>query len=146
MVAAELLSEGAKDVVIYKIRVADASGEWTVSRRFRNFETLHRALRELSAYRLRLPAKRIFSQQHSVEFVEDRRQQLDTYLSGLLANPAVAGAHAFCDLHKLFGDTCLGVGLCRRLHGPSAASLKRWQTDIAASKVSCISLHDTCKM
>ena len=91
VVAAELLTEGSKDVVIYKIRVADGSGEWTVSRRFRNFETLHRALRELAAYRLRLPAKRIFSQQHSVEFVEDRRQQLDAYLQALLANPAVAG-------------------------------------------------------
>ncbi|CAL8462775.1 g2308 [Coccomyxa elongata] len=91
VVAAELHSEGSKDVVIYKIRVADGSGEWTVSRRFRNFETLHRALRELAAYRLRLPAKKIFSQQHSVEFVEDRRQQLDAYLQALLANPAVAG-------------------------------------------------------
>ena len=93
MVAAELSTEGSKDVVIYKIRVADASSEWTVSRRFRNFETLHRALRESPAYRLRLPAKRIFSQQHSVEFVEDRRQQLDSYLQALLANPAVAGIY-----------------------------------------------------
>lgn len=91
VVAAELRTEGSKDVVIYKIRVADASGEWTVSRRFRNFETLHRALREMGAYRLRLPAKKIFSQQHSVEFVEDRRQQLDSYLQALLANPVVAG-------------------------------------------------------
>lgn len=48
-------------------------------------------LRESAAYRLRLPAKRIFSQQHSVEFVEDRRQQLDAYLQALLANPVVAG-------------------------------------------------------
>ena len=91
VVAAELRTEGSKDVVIYKIRVADASGEWTVSRRFRNFETLHRALREMAAYRLRLPAKKIFSQRHSVEFVEDRRQQLDSYLQALLANPIVAG-------------------------------------------------------
>lgn len=94
VVAADLHSEGSKDVVLYKIRVADSSGEeWTVSRRFRNFETLHRALREHAAYRLRLPAKRIFSQQHSVAFVEERRQQLDAYLQSLLANPAVAGKH-----------------------------------------------------
>jgi hypothetical protein len=92
VVAADLQTEGGKDVVAYKVRVDDASGSWTVSRRFRNFETLHRALRENPAYRLRLPAKRIFSQQHSVEFVEDRRSQLDAYLQSLLANPAVAGA------------------------------------------------------
>lgn len=45
--AADLHSEGSKDYVVYKIRVADHSGEWTVSRRFRNFETLHRQLREV---------------------------------------------------------------------------------------------------
>ena len=45
IVTAELKTEGNKDVVIYKIRVGDDTGEWTVSRRFRNFETLHRALR-----------------------------------------------------------------------------------------------------
>jgi len=54
VVAAELHTEGSKDVVIYKIRVADDSGEWTVSRRFRNFETLQRTLREMPAYRCSL--------------------------------------------------------------------------------------------
>lgn len=94
MVAAELAAEGGKDVVIYNIRVADGAGEWTVSRRFRNFETLHRALREVASLRgLRLPAKKMFGQQHSVEFVEERRQQLDAYLQELLQHPAVVGAH-----------------------------------------------------
>ena len=45
IVTAELKAESSRDVVIYKIRVGDDTGEWTVSRRFRNFETLHRALR-----------------------------------------------------------------------------------------------------
>ena len=45
IVTAELKAESNRDVVIYKIRVGDDTGEWTVSRRFRNFETLHRALR-----------------------------------------------------------------------------------------------------
>ena len=30
---------------MFIIRVADDSGEWSVARRFRNFETLHRAMR-----------------------------------------------------------------------------------------------------
>ena len=73
--------------------MADAAGEWTVSRRFRNFETLHRALREVPGFRgVRLPAKKMFGQQHSVEFVEERRCQLDGYLQELLAHPGVAGA------------------------------------------------------
>lgn len=31
-----------------------------MSRRYRNFESLHRQLRSLAAYRLKLPPKRIF--------------------------------------------------------------------------------------
>ena len=46
--------------------------------------------RDLPSYHLRLPAKRIFSQQQSVEFVEERRQQLNGYLQSLLAIPPVA--------------------------------------------------------
>ena len=38
-----------------QVRVADAGGEWTVSRRFRNFEMLHRALRDTLAYAGRSP-------------------------------------------------------------------------------------------
>ena len=43
-----------------QIRVADDAGEWSVSRRYRNFEVLHRQLRGYAAYRLKLPPKRIF--------------------------------------------------------------------------------------
>ena len=34
---------------MYKIRAADANGEWTVSRRYSNFEQLHRQLRDVSS-------------------------------------------------------------------------------------------------
>jgi sorting nexin-13 len=43
-----------------QIHVADDAEEWTVSRRYRNFESLHRQLRFYPAYRLKLPPKRIF--------------------------------------------------------------------------------------
>jgi len=75
-----------------QVRVADADAEWTVSRRFRNFEALHRALRGVPAYRLRLPAKRIFPHNQSGEFVEERRRQLDAYLGAVLADAQLAGA------------------------------------------------------
>lgn len=42
---------GAKDYIVYKIRVADDVSEWTVTRRFRNFEALHRRLRDHPAVR-----------------------------------------------------------------------------------------------
>ncbi len=75
-----------------QVRVADADAEWTVSRRFRNFEALHRALRGVPAYRLRLPAKRIFPHNQSGEFVEERRRQLDAYLGAVLADAQLACA------------------------------------------------------
>lgn len=92
MVAAELNTEGSKDVVIYKIRVADSTGEWTVSRRFRNFESLQRTLKELPGYRIRMPAKRVFTHSQNVGFVEERRQQLDQYLQQILGEDTLTGA------------------------------------------------------
>lgn len=40
-------ADSLKEVVVYKIRAADARGEWTVSRRYSNFELLHRQLRDV---------------------------------------------------------------------------------------------------
>ncbi len=45
VVAAELNNASSREIVMFIIRVADDSGEWSVARRFRNFETLHRAMR-----------------------------------------------------------------------------------------------------
>lgn len=45
VVAAELTTGGSKDVVMFVIRVADDTGEWTIARRFRHFESVHRSLR-----------------------------------------------------------------------------------------------------
>ncbi len=50
----------------------------------------HGLCRDLPSYHLRLPSKRIFSQQQSSEFVEERRAQLHGYLQSLLAIPPVA--------------------------------------------------------
>jgi hypothetical protein len=91
--AADLRLSGAKDVVVYKIRVGDESGaEWTVSRRYRHFEVLHRQLRALPAYRLKLPPKRIFFHSQNVDFVEERREALDAFLQGVLRVPQLASS------------------------------------------------------
>ena len=44
-----------KEVVVYKIRAADAKSEWTVSRRYSNFELLHRQLRDVRAHQQTWP-------------------------------------------------------------------------------------------
>eukprot|EP00887_Chlorella_sp_A99_P005446 scaffold1.g5446.t1 len=97
VVAADLNTSRSKAFVVFKIRVADAVGQWTVSRRYRQFETLHRQLRIHPAYRLRLPPKRIFHHSHDVEFVMSRRNGLDAYLKALVAHPELRGCS---DVHE----------------------------------------------
>lgn len=92
VVAAELNNAATKEIVMFIVRVADDSSEWSVTRRFRNFETLHRAMRAHPSYKLRLPPKRIFSHSVSMDFVEERRDQLDTYLRALLGDPNLCRA------------------------------------------------------
>jgi hypothetical protein len=57
-------------------------------RRYRNFELLHRRLREGAAgYRatgLAPPPKRLLSHVHDIKFVNKRRLELDAFLQGLL--------------------------------------------------------------
>lgn len=42
-------------------------------------------------YTLKLPAKRIFSHGQGVAFVEERRTQLNDYLSQIVADPTLYG-------------------------------------------------------
>lgn len=91
VVAADLVAGGTKDYVVYKIRVGDDTGrEWTVSRRFRHFEILHRQLKNLPGYKAALPAKRLFNHTHSIEFVEERRRSLNAFLQSLLNLPSAS--------------------------------------------------------
>ena len=70
-----------------------------MSRRFRSFEGLHRALREQlggTAYTLKLPAKRIFNHSQGVAFVEERRMQLNGFLAQIVGDPALYGEPGAC--------------------------------------------------
>lgn len=91
VVAADLNSSGTKDVVVYVIRVGDDSGrEWTVCRRYKHFEVLHRQLRGVPTYRSKLPPKRIFIHSQNEDFVEERRHNLDGYIQEVLSSPLLA--------------------------------------------------------
>eukprot|EP01025_Chloroclados_australasicus_P048611 TRINITY_DN5514_c0_g1_i1.p1 TRINITY_DN5514_c0_g1~~TRINITY_DN5514_c0_g1_i1.p1 ORF type:complete len:947 (-),score=87.85 TRINITY_DN5514_c0_g1_i1:589-3429(-) len=84
-----------KTFVAFGIRVGDDQGEWSVTRRFRNFEDLDAALRRCSPRKYaqryeefskmyKLPRKLIFSPHISDAKVEQRRQGLNTYLEALI--------------------------------------------------------------
>ncbi|KAL5562527.1 hypothetical protein UlMin_032274 [Ulmus minor] len=89
---------GSKSFAVYSIAVTDTeSGTWFVKRRYRNFERLHRHLKDIPNYTLHLPPKRIFSSSTEDAFVHQRCIQLDRYLQDLLSIANVAEQHEVWD-------------------------------------------------
>ncbi|KAK5774562.1 uncharacterized protein LOC108477097 [Gossypium arboreum] len=88
----------SKSFAVYSISVTDAENRtWFVNRRYRNFERLHRHLKEIPNYSLHLPPKRIFSSSTEDTFVHQRCIHLDKYLQELLSIPNVAEQHEVWD-------------------------------------------------
>ncbi|CAN4107625.1 unnamed protein product [Withania somnifera] len=89
---------GSKSFAVYSIAVTDANNStWFVKRRYRNFERLHRHLKDIPNYTLHLPPKRIFSSNTEDAFVHQRCIQLDKYLQDLLSIANVAEQHEVWD-------------------------------------------------
>ncbi|XP_044508167.1 uncharacterized protein LOC123227439 [Mangifera indica] len=89
---------GSKSFAVYSIAVTDSENRtWLVKRRYRNFERLHRHLKEIPNYTLQLPPKRIFSSSTEDAFVHQRCIQLDRYLQDLLSIANVAEQHEVWD-------------------------------------------------
>ncbi|GLT39989.1 hypothetical protein SLA2020_141520 [Shorea laevis] len=89
---------GSNSFAVYSIAVTDAENRnWFVKRRYRNFERLHRHLKDIPNYTLQLPPKRIFSSSTEDTFVHQRCIQLDKYLQDLLSIANVAEQHEVWD-------------------------------------------------
>ncbi|XP_071726163.1 uncharacterized protein [Rutidosis leptorrhynchoides] len=83
---------------VYSIAVTDVVNKtWFVKRRYRNFERLHRHLKDIPNYTLHLPPKRIFSSSTEDAFVHQRCIQLDKYLQDLLSIANIAEQHEVWD-------------------------------------------------
>ncbi|KAI3525388.1 hypothetical protein L1887_04149 [Cichorium endivia] len=89
---------GSKSFAVYSIAVTDTENNtWFVKRRYRNFERLHRQLKDIPNYTLHLPPKRIFSSSTEDAFVHQRCIHLDKYLQDLLSIANVAEQHEVWD-------------------------------------------------
>jgi sorting nexin-13 len=72
---------GSKSFAVYSIAVTDADNKtWFVKRRYRNFERLHRQLKEIPNYSLHLPPKSFLSSSVDDYLVHQRCILLDKYL------------------------------------------------------------------
>ncbi|XVE66899.1 hypothetical protein DITRI_Ditri08aG0117000 [Diplodiscus trichospermus] len=93
---------GSQSFAVYSIAVTDVENRtWFVKRRYRNFERLHRHLKEIPNYTLHLPPKRIFSSSTEDAFVLQRCIQLDKYLQDLLSIANVAEQHEVWDFFSV---------------------------------------------
>ncbi|KAL2347860.1 hypothetical protein Fmac_001860 [Flemingia macrophylla] len=91
---------GSTSFAVYSIAVTDGQEKtWFVRRR--NFERLHRHLRDIPNYALHLPPKRIFSSSTEDAFVYQRCIQLDKYLQDLLSIANIAEQHEVWDFFSV---------------------------------------------
>lgn len=89
---------GTKSFAVYSIAVTDVENKtWVVKRRYRNFERLHRHLKDIPNYSLHLPPKRFLSSSIDDYFVHQRCILLDKYLQDLLSIANVAEQHEVWD-------------------------------------------------
>ncbi|KAG2377215.1 uncharacterized protein HKW66_Vig0251990 [Vigna angularis] len=89
---------GSTSFAVYSIAVTDGLEKtWFVRRRYRNFERLHRHLKDIPNYLLHLPPKRIFSSSIDDAFVYQRCIQFDKYLQDLLSIANIAEQHEVWD-------------------------------------------------
>ncbi|GMP38150.1 hypothetical protein CsSME_00009508 [Camellia sinensis var. sinensis] len=88
---------GSNSFAVYSITVTDADENMWFVKRYRNFERLHRHLKDIPNYTLHLPPKRILSSSTEDTFVHQRCIQLDKYLRDLLSIANVAEQHEVWD-------------------------------------------------
>lgn len=89
---------GSTSFAVYSVAVTDAENKtWFVKRRYRNFERLHRHLKDIPNYSLHLPPKRFLSSSIDDYFVHQRCILLDKYLQDLLSIANVAEQHEVWD-------------------------------------------------
>nr|KYP56403.1 Retrotransposable element Tf2 [Cajanus cajan] len=117
---------GSTSFAVYSIAVTDGQEKtWFVRRRYRNFERLHRHLKDIPNYALHLPPKRIFSSSTEDAFVYQRCIQLDKYLQDLLSIANIAEQHEVWDFFSVssknysFGKSS---SMMRTLADPSVGS------------------------
>ncbi|KAJ0075816.1 hypothetical protein Patl1_34198 [Pistacia atlantica] len=93
VLGANIVKSGSRTFAVYSISVTDANNNcWSIKRRFRHFEELHRRLKFFQEYNLHLPPKHFLSTGFDVPVIRERCKLLDIYLKKLLQLPTVSGS------------------------------------------------------
>ena len=118
IVAAGIVHQDASNsFVAYRIRVTDGFTTWFVTRRYSNFEVLHKAMRDaVPGYKYRLPPKRILFHQLNGSFVESRKSMLERYLNQILRDDITAESDEvwrFLSMTRYVASDVSGPGMLR---------------------------------
>ncbi|XP_024007702.1 uncharacterized protein LOC18993348 isoform X2 [Eutrema salsugineum] len=93
VLGANIVKSSSKMFSVYSIAVTDESNHsWSIKRRFRHFEELHRRLKVFPEYNLHLPPKHFLSTGVDIPVIQERCVLLDDYLKKLLQQPRISGS------------------------------------------------------
>ncbi|KAK7255382.1 hypothetical protein RIF29_28791 [Crotalaria pallida] len=91
VLGANIVKSDSRTFAVYSISVTDVNNNtWSIKRRFRHFEELHRRLKEFPEYNLHLPPKHFLSTGLDVAVIQERCELLDKYLKQLMQMPTVS--------------------------------------------------------
>ncbi|XP_018837496.2 uncharacterized protein LOC109003695 isoform X3 [Juglans regia] len=108
VLGANIVRSGSKTFAVYSISVADVdNNSWSIKRRFRHFEELHRRLKEFQEYNLHLPPKHFLSTGLDVPVIQERCKLLDKYLKKLMQLPTISGSIEVWDFLSVDSQTYL---------------------------------------
>ncbi|KAJ6715203.1 PHOX (PX) DOMAIN-CONTAINING PROTEIN [Salix viminalis] len=108
VLGANIVKSDSKTFAVYSLSVTDVNNNsWSIKRRFRHFEELHRRLKEYPEYSLHLPPKHFLSTGLDMPVVKERCKLLDRYLKRLLQLPTISGSIEVWDFLSVDSQTYL---------------------------------------
>eukprot|EP00257_Ricinus_communis_P015026 XP_015572856.1 uncharacterized protein LOC8274501 isoform X2 [Ricinus communis] len=106
VLGANIVKSASRMFAVYSISVTDVNNNsWSIKRRFRHFEELHRRLKEYSEYNLHLPPKHFLSTGLDMPIIQERCKLLDRYLKKLLQLPTISGSIEVWDFLSVDSQT-----------------------------------------
>lgn len=106
VLGANIVKSGSRTFAVYSISVTDVNNNsWSIKRRFRHFEELHRRLKMFSEYNLHLPPKHFLSTGLDVPVIQERCKLLDDYLKKLMQLPTISGSIEVWDFLSVDSQT-----------------------------------------
>lgn len=139
VLGANIVKSGSKTFAVYPICVTDVNNvSWSIKRRFRHFEELHRRLKEYPEYNLHLPPKHFLSTGLDVDVIQERCKLLDIYLKRLVQLSTISGSIEVWDFLSVDSQTYSfsnSISIIETLSVNSALSVREKSRDASATGV-----------